>query len=108
MIAVEEDQESATSRRHHQQPPISETIRLQLSCAIKSTDGIELILRASVEDAQVQIAARVVDTPVLVVGIEYTMDDEVGKSEEQRGHAIWMFGKFITLEESIEDKVRVR
>lgn len=36
------------------------------------------------------------------------MNNKVGEGEKQGRHAIRMFRKFITLEKSIEDKVRVR
>jgi len=43
---------------------------------------LDLIFIAAIEDAQIKVAARVIDGRVVVICVENTVDDQVRKGEE--------------------------
>ncbi len=69
-----------------------------------STKTVHHILRRTIQDAEVKVAADVVDCPVARVGAKEAVDDEVGYGEEQTGNAAGVLLVFVALEEHVKDK----
>lgn len=107
MIAVEKDQEGTAGRRHHQQPTIRETVWLEPSSAVMGPDSVNVILRAAVKNTKVEVAAGIVNSPVITICIEDAMNNKVGEGEEKSGDAIRVGSEFITFQQGIENKVGI-
>lgn len=107
MVAIEEDQKSAGRRRHTYQPGIRESVVVQCPSSVLPPNLIASILRLPIQYTQIQITARIVDSYILPIRIENTMDDEVRESEEETRHAIWMWHKFVAPEKCIENESRI-
>ena len=54
----------------------------QLTGPISSPDTLDLGISASVQDAQVQVAAGIVEGPIKVIGIKDAVDDEICEGKE--------------------------
>jgi hypothetical protein len=109
VVAIEEYQECTSRRRHTKQPRIRESVVVQFPRPILPPDTIALELRLPIQNAQIQITARFVDSRIHKIRIENTMDDEVRESEKETGHMVWVFFKFcIAPEKRIEDEFRIR
>lgn len=108
MVTVEQNEERTDGGGHVQHPAIRKHVIPQPSRPIFAPDAVLLRLVAPVQDAQVEIAARVVDGEVAVVRVEDGVDHEIGEGEEEAGDAVWVGHEFIALEERVEDKTGVR
>ena len=65
-------------------------------------------MTAAVKDAQVQVAAVLVDGPVMVIGIEDAVNYEIREAEEKTGDSSRVLNEAFAFEESVEDETSVR
>lgn len=78
-----EDNEKRTDRGWHEyQPWICKDIVPNFSRPIQPSNGIDLILRSAVEEAEVKVAVCVVDGLISVAGVEYGVYDQIGERKK--------------------------
>ena len=65
------------------------SMRSQRERGRRTADAVDLLVRAAIQRAEVEVAARLVDRRVAVVGVEDAVDDEVRERKEQARHAGW-------------------
>ena len=82
MVPAQQDEKSATRGRHMEQSRIRKDIIPQLASPIFPPHRVDIGLRTSVQDAQIQVAAGIVDGPVEMIGIKDAVDDQICKGEE--------------------------
>lgn len=73
VITVQKHQKCTAGRRHEKQPVVSKNVIPQFSRSVFSAYSTDFILGAAIQDAQIQIAAGVVDCPVPMIRVEDTM-----------------------------------
>lgn len=86
MVPAKQHQERTRRWRHEKQPLVSPHILPQPPCPIHPPHPIlarHSLLCAPVKNTQVQIAARIVDIPILIVGIEDTVNNQIRIREKQ-------------------------
>ena len=100
MVSVQKNKKSAAGRRHEQQSTVREGVLPERAGTIAFAHPQLLLHRATVERAEVQVAANVVvDIAVLFVRcIEDTMDDKVCEGEEHAGDATGMLLELVALQ----------
>src|SRR3954467_8393362 len=108
MVAIEKDKKSTSCGGHHQKPAVRKRVGLELSRSIIHPHRLDLVFIAAVQDAKIQIAARIVYGPIIVVGVEDAMNHQVCKGKEERRNASRMLLKSFPLKKGVEDKARIR
>lgn len=108
MITVQENQEGTGGGGHHSESGIRKTIRDEFPSAIIGSDPANFSLRVSVKNAEVDITACFVDSPVIRISPKNVVNDKICEREEEGGNAIRMGNEFFTFEKGVEDKVGVR
>jgi hypothetical protein len=83
VIPGEYDEERTDGWWHKQQPGVCESIVPNLSRTIQPSDRVDLFIRSAIEEAEVKVAVRVVDSPIGVAGVEYGVNDEIGERKEE-------------------------
>ena len=96
MVSVQKDEKCAAGRWHQKKSAVSENIVPEFAGAILSPHWIHLSIVASIQDAQIKIAACIIDTPVPRIGMENRMDNQIRKSEEEGGHSTRVGNKLVS------------
>lgn len=83
VVPREYDEERTDRRWHEPYPRVGKDVIPDLSCPVQPSNGTDLPLRAPIEDAEVKVTARVVDSPICVTGVEYGVNDQIGERKEE-------------------------
>lgn len=110
MVPTQQHQQRARRRGHEKQPAVRKHILIQTPAAIFVPHAVDLFLGVTIQNAEVKVTARSVDSAsgVRVAGVKHAVDHEVGKREEERAHASGVLHKLLAAHESIEYEAGIR
>lgn len=108
MVPTQQHQQRARRRGHEKQPAVRKHVLIQTPAAIFVPHAVDVFVRVTIQDAEVKVTARSVDSGVRVVGVKHAVDHEVGKREEERAHASGVLHKLLAAHESIEYEAGIR
>jgi hypothetical protein len=109
MVTAKQNKDRTASRGHVEQSTVGEDIIEESARTVKPSDFVLLGLRVAIEDAQIKIAACVIDHWVTVACVKDTVDYEVRERKEQARDTTRVRSELLVVatKKSLEDELRV-